>query len=208
MTRRALARIVAIGFLVLSVGCLGGMSGESGMSFAADPVRLDDAAVTESRFTVTAERTIQFNQSVAVGGEERTVKLQVGMVQAQQTGNTPVPAHLSVLSVPEIEVVGQAVSVASRFEPVSVVNRAGSMPGELTKDRKIEDQHFRILGENRTVSVYRGTTSNAGSDASVMIYETTFDHKTDTLIIVGMVPVGMSDSTASLRTLLTHIEHP
>lgn len=207
MAQRALTRVIVIGVLVVSVGCVGGMSGGSGMVFVADPVGFDDAAVAESRFSVTAERTIHFNRSVAVGGEERTVKLQVGMVQAQQGGNTPVPAHVSVLSVPEIEVAGQAVSVASTFEPVSVVNRAGGMQGELVKDREIEDQHLRILGAERTVSVYRGTTSSAGSDASVKIYESTFTHNTDTIVIVGMVPVGMNDTTASVTTLFTHIQH-
>lgn len=138
--------------------------------FVADPVGFDDAEVAESRFTGTAERTIQFNRSVAVGGDDRTVKLQVGMVPPQQAGNTPVPVHLSVLSVPEIEVARQSLSVASGVEPVSVFNRTGSMRVELEKDRKIEDHRLRILGENRTVSVYRGTTSNAGSDASVKIH--------------------------------------
>ncbi len=172
------------------MGCVGGMSDSNDLSFAADPVRITDSAVTDSPFTIEAERTIQFNQSVAVGGEEQTVDLRVGMVQAQQSGDTPVPAHLIVLSVPEVDVLGTSVSVAEQFDPLSLLERSGGIQGEVEQGRKVDERQVRILGANRTVSVYRGSKSRAGSNASVLIYESSFQHSEDTIIILVLSRLG------------------
>lgn len=200
-------REIVVAILVVGMGCVGGFNGGSALSFTAEPVRIADPAIQDSPFTVTAERPIQFNQSVSVGGEQRTVNLRVGMVQAKQTGNVPVPAHLIVLSVPAVELLGQTVSVADKFDPLSFINEQGSVSGHVAQERKVDDRHAQILGAERTVSVYRGSKSGAETEASILIYKSTFKHNDDTIVIVGFVPIGMDDTTASLLHLLSNIEH-
>lgn len=203
MGTRENTRGVVLVLVVLTAGCTGLLGGPSDLTFTAGPIAVDHAAVAGSGFVVASDESFAFNESFEAAGEERTVRVNADMVHLQRDYGVATPAHVVVLSTPDIELLGQQIELADRIGPLSLVDRASESVGELEREQKVRDRDVRVLGAQRTVEVYRGTAAEDGRDAAVLIFTASFAHDGDTIVVVATTPVAADDDAeaAVLRAI-------
>lgn len=173
--------------LFVSAGCTGLLGGDS-LSFSADPVTVSDAAVADSGFSVSADRSFSFERTIEVAGQSPTVAVNAHMLHLQRGSEAATPAQLVVLSAPNPEVLGQQVNLAERLGPMTLVDQAGASVGELERDQKLREHHAAVLGDTRTVEVFSGTATVEGQEADVLILSMTFSHEGDSITAIGIAP--------------------
>lgn len=179
--------------VLLTAGCTGLVGGTADLTFTAGPVTVADAAVADSGFVVASDESFAFDESFEVAGEDRSVRVNADMVHLQRNYGMATPAHVVVLSTPDIELLGQQIELADRIGPLSLVDRASESVGELEREQKVRDHEVTVLGGPRTVEVYRGTAAQDGQEAVVLIFTASFTHDGDTIVVVGTTPVAATD---------------
>lgn len=188
MLSRSHSRSLFVVALVLTAGCTALAGGGGDLSYAAGPISVADAAVSESGFTLASDESFNFEQTLEVAGQERTVQVNADMIHLQRDYGVGTPASVVILSIPEIKLLGQQISLAKRIGPMSLVERAGASVGDLERDQKQGEREVSILGDQRTVEVFSGSAKRNGQQADVLIFMTTFTHNDDTIVAIGLTP--------------------
>jgi len=203
--------VLSVVVLLVTAGCLGGLggfvSGDESLSFSAGAISIPEDAVSESPFTLASDESVSFNQSVEAGGESRQVDMNVHMLHLQRSYQGAPLASVVVLSVPQVEVLGQQVDVTEEMDPGSLIGRAEGESGELQQDQKIGEESVQMMGEERTVEVFSGTTTRNGESADAEIHVATFDHEGDTIVAVGIVPQVAEGEEAAVVDLLEAVQY-
>lgn len=203
-------RVLGVLFVVVTAGCAGGLGGLGGgdgpLSFSADPVSVSENAVSETNFTRVADKPVTFERSVEVQGQSQEIVMEAHMVQLERSYQGVSLGHFVVLSLPKVEVLGQQIDIIDRLDPMDLVSQAQGQSGEIRTQQKIGEQSVGILGSERTVEVYRGTTSQGGEDVKVRIYLTTFNHGGNTILAVGIIPETEKQDESAIRTLFGGIQ--
>lgn len=196
--------------LVLLAGCggLGGfLGGDGSLTFTADPVTVDDAAVSEAGFEVKAEEEQTFERSFEVQGQSREVVMNTHMVHLIRSYQGAPLGNVVILSLPQISILGQQIEIAQRLNPTDLISQAQGSAGAIEQQQKIGERSVPILGAERTVEVFRGTAEQNGQSADVKIYLATFSHQGDTIITIGIVPQAADQDEDALLAVFEGIEH-
>lgn len=203
--------VVSVAVLLVTAGCLGGLggfvSGDESLSFSAGAITIPEDAVSESPYTLASDESVSFDQSIEAAGESRTVEMNVHMLHMKRSYQGAPLASLVVLSLPQVEVLGQQVDVTEQTDPASLIGEAGASSGELQQNQKIGEETVEMMGEERTVEVFSGSTTRDGESADAKIYLATFDHEGDTIVAVGIVPQVAEDEGAAVVDLLESVQY-
>lgn len=192
MPPRQLLRVVGLVGMLLLAGCsggLGGLVGDESLTFTADEVTVADSAVSNTDFTEAADKEIAFEEEFEVEGQSVEVSMNAHMVHLQRSYQGAPLGHAVVLSLPQIEVLGQRIDVVERINPADLMSRAQGSAGEIEREQKIGERSVEILGEQRTIEVFRGTAEQDGTSAPVKIYVGSFPYEGNTIVAVGIIPV-------------------
>lgn len=196
MPHRQLVRVLMLVSVLVLAGCaggIGGLMGDESLTFTADEVTVAEGAVAGTNFTVASDEEIAFEQEFEVEDRSVAVTMNAHMVHLQRPYRGAPLGHVVVLSLPQIDVLGQNIDVAQQLNPAGLMSRARGSVGELEQNQKIGERSVGILGEQRTVEVYRGTVEQDGQSARVKIYMAAFDEDGNTIVGVGIVPQQASD---------------
>jgi hypothetical protein len=212
MTTVSLGRSLAVGVLLVTAGCVGGLGGGGGvlggpLSFSAAPVHVSEQAVAETPFEQVTDEPVTFERTLEVQGQSQTVEMNAHMVQLERTYQGAPLGTMVILSLPQVRILGQQVNVIERVGVTSLISRARSESGELERDQKIDEFQTPALGSNRTVEVFRGTASREGRETKARIYVTTFDHRGDTIVGVSIVPESAGSERGAVSTVLGGVEY-
>lgn len=195
-------RTIAVVAVVLAAGCSAITSG--GVVVSSDPVAVDPEAASAAELSVVGEDSFRVEEPV---GDGRSVEATAHLVHLEGAAPTPVARRVVVLSVPTLEVLGREVDVAERVGPLSLVERGAGAVEAVERDRKLRTIRQPILGAERAVEVYAGTTREAGGSAEVEVYLARFVHDGDAIVAVGLAPRGDEAGQAAIRRALGGIEH-
>ncbi|MDZ7702018.1 MAG: DUF6517 family protein [Halobacteriales archaeon] len=202
-------RVLLLAVIVLSAGCTGLLTGSGdGLSFSAAPITVSDSAVEASGFTVVSQESFSFERSIEAAGQSRSVGLNAHMVNLQRDVGAATPARVVVVSAPNIEVLGQQISIAERVGPMTLVDQAGASTGNLERGQKLREHQLSILGSSRTVEVFSGSAVEDGQEAKVLVFSGTFSHEGDSVVVFGVTPQSASDSEDNVLTAIEGIERP
>ncbi|MFB6352970.1 MAG: DUF6517 family protein [Halobacteriales archaeon] len=207
MRRILSGRAALVLTLAVTAGCSGlaGLAGGGDLTFSAAPVGVADEAAAASGFRVASDESFRFERTVQVAGESRTVAVEADMVHLRRPSDGGPAARVVVVAVPDIEILGQQLELARRVGPLSLVGRATASVGGIQRDRKVGERSVAVLGENRTVEVYRGTARLDGRESPVRVYTASFAHEGDTIVAVGLAPRGGEDGWAAVRRVIEGI---
>ncbi len=204
MLPHSLLRILVVIGLVTTAGCMGGLSGllgnGSSLTFTAGEIDVEEATVEDAAFEVEANKEIRFERSFEIQGQSKEVVINAHMVHLSRTYQGAPLGNVVFLSLPQISILGQSIDVAQRVEPTEFISQAEGSGVSIDQQQKIDEQSVTILGEPRTVEIYRGTANQGAQSVDVKIYTTSFGHEGDTIIAIGVIPqTAEQDQTALLE---------
>lgn len=178
--------------MLLLAGCsggVGGLMGDESLTFTADEVTVAHSAVSNTEFTEAADQEIAFEEEFEIEGQSVEVSINAHMVHLQRSYQGAPLGHAVVLSLPQIKVLGHRIDVVERINPADLMSRAQGSAGEIEREQKIGERSVEILGEQRTIEVFRGTAKQEGNSAPVKIYVGSFPYEGNMIVAIGILPV-------------------
>jgi hypothetical protein len=207
MPKSNVSGLFAVGLLVVLAGCSGGLLGSGPLSFSAEPVHVANGTLDSTEYALVTDESITFERSFEVQGQSKEVVMNAHMVQLERSYQGAPLGSVVFLSMPQIKILGQQIDVIGRMDTTSLIEQAQGQSGDLQTDQKVDELSMSILGGQRTVEVFRGTSSQSGEEAKVRIYVTTFDHEGDTIVGVAVVPQQVDGQQQSIRTLFGGLQY-
>lgn len=223
-------RVLAFGGLVTLValsGCVGFLTGEA-LVFEASPAVAPNGSAAESGFTLQQYNETQFNETVAVFGTEREIRLSFhqaiyvnrlpsnlsaeGMNETllsneSQLNRSLKPTAATVVSVPDAQFFGQSVNPLVQLPNDELIKRFGGGSGEgVTNLEQASERSVQLLGSNATLTVFNGTVQNENGSSSSRVSVVKTAHEGDVVVVVAVQPQDESDD--DLDAFVADIEHP
>lgn len=174
---------------------------DSKLTFAADPLSIREEVVSATAFEIVADESFTSDQFSNDGDQSQPVEVTANMIHLEGT-RAAVPSQLVAVAFPTIEVAEEQIDVAEEVDPRSLVTRAISSGTDLSREQKLRERSVRILSEERTVEVSRGSQVQNGESASVLLCHSTFTHAGDVIITFGSVSRMAYDDETVLLDLL------
>ena len=185
---------VCVVLLVAASGCLGG-----DLAFESEPATVDAATLSETGYALVGNETQTVEQTVEVGGENRTVSLDVHSRTYERSvtvdGRTGT-ARVVVLTTPAVDLGGESRNpYASRASRELVASFHGVSATDLHRN---VDQSVTVLGATRSL----GTYDYDGETLGLLRLR----HDGDLLVVYTAIPKGASEESR-LGTLLGGLVH-
>lgn len=214
MYRKGIATLAVLA-IVLSAGCLGMVFGD-GINESASPAAVEQSTVDETDFEHAKSDTIEIDETVEAGGQERRVRAtnHVNIYQGSQEmlGKERQTAGFVVVSTPDITVLGQSVNPAARMSNRELVEefqgQIESQVGDLRNLRYVDDRTETVLGTSSNVTTFAAETQMEGETITIHVHVTTVQHEGDVVIAVGGHPEALQGQATDIFELMGGIEHP
>lgn len=210
MTRSNAIGTALLVALVATSGCLGLLTGDA--SFEASPASVGDAALEETGYELSDNRTQNLSRNVSAAGQER----EVTVVNHLATYNRNVSfgplgeqevARFALLSTPAVEIGGRTLNPVGDWSERRIVERLSSQYSGLNDVSHQDNRTVAALGEDRTVERFTGTARIQGQRIDVTLHVTKFQHGEDFVVAVGIHPEQLPDEQDRVDTLLSGVEH-
>lgn len=211
---RARRAAVGVGLVVLlaSAGCLGFVTGDQPLAFAANATEVDDAALEQTGYRLADSESPNSTVNVTAGGQTREVTLSSQVRRYNRTvelggGVEGDFARVTVYSTPAATVAGRSVNPLDDLSSERVVRRLVGASSSLSDVRYESNRSVTFLGESRNVSEYGATQRFEGTRTNVTIHLTTVEHDGDLVTVVAVHPERI-DERSRIDTLLAGLRHP
>jgi len=209
---RTLGIGVAFVVVLASAGCLGFVTGDQPLEFAANATEVDDETLAETEYRLAASESPNRTVNVSAGGQTRAVTLSSEVRRYNRTV-TVAPgvegdfARMTVYATPSPSVAGRSVNPLGELATERLIRRVvGSTSGlsdvEFESNRSVE-----FLDGERTVSTYSATQSLNGTEANVTIHFATLEHDGDYVVVVAAHPERI-DERSRVDALLAGLRRP
>ncbi|KAB1192062.1 hypothetical protein GJR96_00840 [Haloferax sp. MBLA0076] len=222
---RPLRPALALAFVVVLAGCLGGTT-----TLSAEPATIPAAAYESHGYVHGNSTVIPFAYEVGVGPASRTVGVEMWASGYSKTTADDDVTVLLVLSSPNREVAGQSVNplanlgnrelVGTGLELLSDAQALGNVP-EVNGLREVGARDVTILGEETELVTYTGTVvvepgettvdgeavAYEGGSAEVLLHLATVEHDGDILVVLA-VHGADGDEMDAIAALASAVEHP
>lgn len=118
------------------------------------------------------------------------------------------PTALTILSVPDAQILGQSVNPLVHLPNEELVNRFGGAGGSVSNLEESSNRQVSMLESETEVTVFEGAGERDGqsSDAIVSVAKTA--HEGDVVIFVGIEPGANETDAGTIDTFLENVEHP
>lgn len=212
MRGRRVLVTAAVVVLFLTTGCVGFLTGSEPLTFDAAPVEVSDDATAEAGYEVARVEPTRTNQSFTVAGRTRTVSVTSHVagylrpVERGPDGNGSF-AQFTVFATPRIEVVGQPLNDIAGASDREVVARLRTGYDPLEDVQPVGNRSVEVLGEDRTISRFRATSTGTGREVDLALEVTSFHHGEDVVVAVAIYPERLDGEATRVGTLLRGIEH-
>lgn len=116
MSSRPIGAVFVAGLLVLG-GCSGAVPGlgDDGLAFVADPIEVGEGAVAAGGYDVASDGQVSFDREVGIGDRRQRVTVTAHVIHLRRSYRGASLAHVVVLSLPRVSVLGQRVDLVERI---------------------------------------------------------------------------------------------
>lgn len=203
--------VLLFALLVATSGCVDLVMGNT-PTFESSEANVSDEALEESGYQLSESDTQNVTRNVSAAGQERTVRvtnhvtqfnrsMSLGPLGDQELG------RFVVFTTPAVEMFGQTMSPVEDWSERRVLEEVATEYAEIEDISHEDNRSMTILGEERSVEVFTGTTTVGGNDVDVYIHVTKFRHEDDYVIALGVHPQQLPDEQDRLDLLFQGIEH-
>jgi hypothetical protein len=208
MARRLLP--VAVALLLVTSGCVGLITGET-VTFEASPATVSDSTLDSTGYELRNATQANVTRDVTVAGQDRTVRLVTERRQYTRSGSVfgvevVELSRFVVVSIPSATVAGQTLNPAADWANRRILEAVQGQTRSIDDVEPAGNRTVRVLGEDRRVSEFTGTTEVAGQPLDVRLHIVGFQHEGDIVIGVAVHPenVGETDAVDDLLFGLRH----
>ncbi|MGQ4554466.1 DUF6517 family protein [Halobellus sp. GM3] len=210
--RRALAA-VAVALLLTTSGCIGFLTGDEALTFAADPAAVDDTAVEEAGYELNDTRTVAVNRTFEVAGQEREVvasneltsydkEFDLGPLGEAQLG------LFTVVSTPAVEIAGRTLNPIGSYSNARLVEFVQQRYSGMSDIERVSEQNITVQGTQTTVTKFSATATVEGQEVDVFIHVTKYRDGDDFILALGVYPQQLSGEEENVLSMMRAIEHP
>jgi hypothetical protein len=184
----------------------------------------NETNINESIEIVGQEREIRisFHQAVysSIGPDNVTTNgsvdpesvdreaLNESMQNGSSLNETLRPTALTIISVPDAQVLGQSVNPLVRLPNDELVKRFGSNEGSVSNLEESSTRQVSMLDSETEVSVFESTAERDGQSSDAMVSIAKLPHEGDVVIFVGIEPGANETDAGTIDTFLENVEHP
>lgn len=213
MTRvRTLGIGVALFVLLASAGCLGFLTGDQPLEFAANATEVDDETLEQTEYRLAGSDSPNRTLNVTASGQTREVTLSSEVRRYNRTVSVAPGvegdfARMTVYTTPSATVAGQSVNPVEEWSADRIVRRLVSSTGGLSGMQFESNRSVQALDGERTVSEYSARQSMNGMETNVTIHLATAEHEGDYVVAIAVHPERV-DERSRVDALLEGLRHP
>ncbi|WP_439025707.1 DUF6517 family protein [Haloarchaeobius sp. DT45] len=214
-TRRGVA-VVAIAAVLVTSGCLGFITGEEPLEYAANQATVDDSALGDGGTGYTETRvenqTIEINgQDVGIGDRTIIVDNWIAQYEKQDDFIDTTVGLFAVVSTHQVDVVGQPQNPVKNMSNADLVDQIlGQYEtgyGSISNVRQTGTEQVTMLGQQTEVGVFTGETTMDGQTVEISLYVTKVKHGEDYVIAIGGHPTKLPSEEDEIYTLMENVQH-
>lgn len=210
--RRALAT-VAIALLLTTSGCIGFLTGDEALTFAAEPAAVDDTAAQDAGYELNDTRTVEVNRTFEVAGQERRVvasneltsydkAFELGPLGEARLG------VFTVVSTPAVEIAGQTLNPIGEYSNARLVEFVQQRYSGMSDIERVSEQNITVQGTQTTVTKFSATATIQGRDVDIFIHVTKYRDGEDFILALGVYPQQLGGEEENVLSMMRAIEHP
>jgi len=203
---------VALVLLLATAGCVGFLTGEEPLGFAANATEADDATLEETGYRLAHSASPNSTQNITVAGQDRQVVVSSELRRYNRTvalaeGVEGDFARVTVFTSPAASVAGTSVNPIGSLSDERLVRRFVGASSGLSDVEFRSNRSVEFLGDSRNVSEYTATQRMGGMQTNATVHLTTVEHDGDFVTVVAVHPEAV-DERSRIDTLLAGLEHP
>ena len=211
MRRRTFVAAIATG-VVGTTGCLGFVTGDEAYEQEASPVRVDDATLDGTGYSLDEASEDAIDREFEVAGRSRTVRATNQVVQYHRGIDLPLlgtveAAVFAVVATPAFEIAGQTLNPVGEMDNAELAEMVQDEYEELAVDDEVATSSVETLGEEMVLSQFEGAATFGGTDLDVYVHVGTVRSGGDFAVAVGVYPRGIPDEAAVVRELVRGLIH-
>lgn len=211
-SRQSLITVLLVGLVVTS-GCIGFLSGEKSLTFAASQATASDQALADTGYETDTVRNQTLNRTVEAAGQSRNVsvtntiarydkQIDMGMAGEQEV------AVFVALSTPQAKVLGQPFNPVGDMESRELLKRFQSKYDNIKNVREVETRNATMLGTETEVTKFGATMRHqSGIELDMYIHLTKVKHEDDYVIALAVYPQQL-DEEQNVFKLIETLQHP
>jgi hypothetical protein len=211
MKRRTALTVVLLSLLVATSGCVDLVLGNT-PTFESTEANVSEEAIEASGYQPSLSETQNVTRNVSAAGQERTVRVTNHVSQYNRTislgplGDQEL-GRFVVFTSPAVEMVGQTMNPVADWSERRVLEEVATEYAELEDISHEDSRTLTILGEERDVEVFSGTTTVEDSEIEVYIHVTKFRHEDDFVVGIGVHPQQLPDEQERLDEMFQGVQH-
>lgn len=211
MNRRTTALVLLFALLVALTGCVDLVMGNT-PTFESSEANVSESALEESGYQASASETQNVTRNVSAAGQERTVRVTNHVTQYNRSmslgpfGDQEL-GRFVVFTTPEVDVAGQTMNPAADWSERRILEEVATEYASLDDISHEDNRTVSVLGSERSVEQFSGTTTIEGSEIDVFIHVTKFQHEGDVVVGIGVHPQQLPEEQNRQDLLFEGIEH-
>ncbi len=211
LSRRTLLGGLTVG-LASTSGCLGFATGDDSLTFEADPARVSEQVLSETKYEETERRSPTIAREFTVAGQSREVEItnHLGVyekaVELEDVGSQTV-ALFALFTTPRIEIAGESFNPVGEVSVQDLLEQFQSRYDGVDVGEKVDSSTVQTLGTEATVEKYTGSVTMQGEEIDAYLQVTRFEHDGDYVVGVGSYPQQLQSEGEQVRSLIAGIEH-
>jgi len=203
---------VALVLLLATAGCVGFLTGEEPLGFAANATEVDDATLEATDYRLAHSASPNSTQNVTVAGQTRRVVVSSELRRYNRTVTLAAGvegdfARMTVFSSPAATVGGTSINPIGSLSDERLVRRFVGASSGLSNVEFQSNRSVEFLGEARTVSEYTATQRMGGVQTNATVHLATVEHDGDFVTVVAVHPEAV-DERSRVDALLAGFRHP
>jgi hypothetical protein len=211
-TRRIVAVTLAVAVLTTTTGCIGFLTGEESLTFAAEPAAVDESAAQSAGYATDGPRVVEVNETFTVAGEERRVVAKNQVNTYEKTLDLGIfEAKLGVFTVissPAVEIAGRTLNPIGDYSNRELVGLVQSRYQGLSDVDEVSSQTITVQGQETQVTKYAAVANVEGQEVDVYVHVTKYRDGEDFVVAVGVYPQQLGGEEDNVLSMMRAIEHP
>ncbi|MDS0298993.1 DUF6517 family protein [Halogeometricum sp. S1BR25-6] len=211
-SKRVVAAVLAVAMLTTTSGCIGFLTGDEALSFAAEPAVVDESAADSAGYSTDGPRVLSVNRTVSAAGQERQVVAENQVTTYRKTLDLGIfEADLgvfTVVSTPAVEIAGQTLNPIGEFSNRRLVSLVQDQYQGLNDVQEVSSQTITVQGRQTEVTKYSGTATVQGQEVDVYVHVTKYRDGDDFVVAIGVYPQRLDGEEANVLSMMRAIEHP
>lgn len=210
--RRMVAAVLAVAMLATTSGCIGFLTGDEPLRFAAEPAAVDDAVAGNAGYESEGPRVVEVNETLEVAGQQRRVvaenqvntyekSLDLGIFEAKL-------GVFTVITSPAVEVAGQTMNPIGDYSNRELVGLVQSRYQGLHDVREVSSRTITVQGTQTEVTKYAAKATVRGQQIDVFVHVTKYRSGEDFVVAVGVYPQQLGGEEENVLSMMRAIEHP